>query len=434
MATIPRKSKSGFTLVEMLVSIAVLVLIMTFIAQMMNSVTMSTTLSDKHIDTDNQARLVFDRMAMDFAGMPLRNDLEYLFVKEAMNSEPGQSNGGTTDFSDKMFFFSDAPAYFSSSNDELFPTAPTVDPKSSVALIGYCINTGSNNTGGDVPPANPYFLQRLSKGLAWDQGYPLQGSPGGQTFLTFPPLSSGSNTWTPISQSTLSGNSFLGPAVGGRLSPTGPDYSGTDSDFDTIGNQVFRLEFVFQVRDLAPGANGGTAFSNFPVAVYTDTNSQSNSLNTTNYQSSDPTVSGSTGHIGDRWYNFQDNRAFELTGYIPAITGATGLQSQGTTTWSPIGLSDVTAVVVTIAIMDANSRKILTKDELASAASYLPKFDNGRNNPPSPASTAPDLPATLWQQALNSQETPFARQADIPQSAASQIRVYQRFFYLNQYN
>jgi prepilin-type N-terminal cleavage/methylation domain-containing protein len=429
MAPSPRKSKSAFTLVEMLVSIAVLVLIMTFIAQMMNSVTLSTTLSDKHIDTDNEARLVFDRMAMDIAGMPLRNDLEYLFVKEGMNVGPGAASGDTVDLSDKMFFFSNAPAYFSSSNDGLFPASPAMDPKSDTALIGYCINSGSNNIGGTVPPA-PYFLQRLSKGLTWDQGYPEEESPGGLMFLTFPPITAGSSSWTPLAQSTLLGNAFTGPAVGTYTAGGDPDYSGTDSDFDTLANQVFRMEFCFQVRDLAPGANGGTAFSNFPVAVYTDTNNQSTQLNVTNIQSGDPAVSGSAGHVGDRWYNYRDNRAFELTGYTaPTPTG--GANPQGTTTWSPIGLSDVTAIVVTIAVMDSNSRKILSKDQLASAASYLPKFDNGRL-PPSIPATSPELMATLWQQAIDSQETPFAQQAGIPQSAAGQIRIYQRFFYLNQ--
>jgi hypothetical protein len=422
MATSPRRTKLAFTLVEMLVSIAVLVLIMTFIAQMMNSVTLSTTLSDKHIDTDNEARLVFDRMAMDIAGMPLRNDLDYLFVKENMNTGSGVSAGGVNDLSDKMFFYSDAPAYFSSSNSELFPTSTAVDPKSNIALIGYCINTGSNNIGGDTTP-QPYFLQRLSKGLTWDQGYPIQNSPGGLTFLTFPSLTSGSATWQPFPQSTLAGNLFTGAAVGET-----PDYSGTDSDFDTLGTQVFRMEYCFQVRDLAPNSNGGTVFSNYPVASYTDSNNKTAGVNQTWIEPSDPQLTGSSAayHIGDRWYNFTNSRAFELTGFSqPGVTPTT-------TTWSPIGLSDVTAIVVAIAVMDANSRKILSKEELASAASYLPKFDDGKL-PPSTPSASPELMATQWQEALDSTQTRFAEQAGIPEASAGQIRIYQRFFYLNQY-
>jgi prepilin-type N-terminal cleavage/methylation domain-containing protein len=420
MAPSPRTSKSAFTLVEMLVSIAVLVLIMTFIAQMMNSVSLSTTLSDKHLDADAQARLVFDRMAMDIASMPLNNNLEYLFAKQGMKASPG----GGAELNDKMFFFSNAPAFFSSSNAELFPSDSAIDPKSDIALIGYCINTGSNNTGNTSVTPPPYCLQRLSKGLTWDQAYPSQGAPGGPMFLTFPPLSSGSNTWTPYPQSTLSGNSFTTAAIGAE-----PDYSGTDADFDAVANQVFRMEFCFQVRDLAPGANGGTVFSNFPVAVYTDTNSKS-SVNQTSYETTDPpTKTGNNlPYIGDRWYNMQDNRAFEYTGQTTVYS------SGGSTTyetWSPIGLSDVTAIVATIAVIDSNSRKVLSQEQLSDAASYLPKFDNGKE-PPSTPSGSPELPATAWQEALDDQQIRFAGQAGIPQAVVGQIRIYQHFFYLNQ--
>ena len=431
MAPCPRKSKSAFTLVEMLVSIAVLVLIMTFIAQMMNSVTMSTTLSDKHIDTDNQARLVFDRMANDIAGMPLQNDLEYLFIKQGMTQSPGND----VDFNDKMYFFSNAPAFFSSSNSALFPSSSTIDPKSDMALIGYCVNSGSNNTGNIVPP--PYYcLQRLSKGLTWDQGYPLQQqnspAPGGVMFLTFPPLTSGSSTWTPLTPSTLSGNPFTFAAVG-----SWPDYSGTDPDYDTLANQVFRMEFCFQVRDLSPGSNGGTVFSNFPVAVYSDTNSQQtqatqNGVNHTYNNPGDPPTTGGSYVVGDRWFNSQDNRVFEFTGLTTNVS-----TSKTYDNWTPIGLSDVTAIVVAIAVMDSNSRKVLSQEELAEAASYLPKFDNGKN-PPSTPSASPELMATTWQQLLDGQGSTPQSFSDltgnkVPQTAASQIRVYQHFFYLNQY-
>ena len=48
------KSAAAFTLVEMLVSVAVLILIMVFVSQMMNSTLLSTTASGKHEDADGQ--------------------------------------------------------------------------------------------------------------------------------------------------------------------------------------------------------------------------------------------------------------------------------------------------------------------------------------------------------------------------------------------
>jgi prepilin-type N-terminal cleavage/methylation domain-containing protein len=96
--------RQAFTLVEMLVSVAVLVLILVFTAQMMNSTTISTGLSNKHGDADSQARMVFDRIARDFAGMPQRQDVDFLFEKQ-------QSGNASTVSNDEIFFYSQAPAF-----------------------------------------------------------------------------------------------------------------------------------------------------------------------------------------------------------------------------------------------------------------------------------------------------------------------------------
>ena len=50
----------GFTLVEMLVSIAVLVILVLLISQLFNSATATATMSRSHIDADEAARQVFD--------------------------------------------------------------------------------------------------------------------------------------------------------------------------------------------------------------------------------------------------------------------------------------------------------------------------------------------------------------------------------------
>jgi uncharacterized protein (TIGR02599 family) len=125
------KNRTAFTLVEMLVSVAVLVLLMTFVAQMMNSTMLSTTLSGKHVDTDGEARLVFDRMAVDFGRMFRRNDVDYIFSKQPDPNNPN-SLGATSGSSDEMFFYSEAPAYFAA------PISGT-NYNSSVALTGYSL-------------------------------------------------------------------------------------------------------------------------------------------------------------------------------------------------------------------------------------------------------------------------------------------------------
>jgi hypothetical protein len=410
--------RAAFTIVEMLVSVAVLVLIMTFIGQMMSSVSLSTTLSTKHIDTDNQARLVFDRMANDFAGMPHRKDVDFIFAKVA-------GSQGSTDGSDKMFFYSEAPALFSSSNTALYPDTNTssADPKSCVALVGYVINTGSNNTDSNIAPP-PYCLQRLSKGLTWDSSFPPDG-PGGISFLTFVPGGyQGSGLMTPLPSTTLSGTF---DAVGQP-----PDYAGADPSFDVLGSQVFRMEFCFEVKDLTVPNQVATVYSQYPVAVFSDeANGTSSTGNKTTDEASDPPTTSYHGVVGDRWYNTQANRSFVLTNLIPlnpsttVITGPT----TGTPVWTPNGLADATAIVVAIAVIDTNSRKILSQTDLMNAATYLSDFNNGTE--PSPPSPTVELMAHNWQNTLNQEN--FASETGLPTTAASQIRVYQRFFYLNNY-
>lgn len=90
----------------------------------------------------------------------------------------------------------------------------------------------------------------------------------------------------------------------------------------------------------------------------------------------------------------------------------------GHTSLNAIGLADVQAIVVTMAILDSTSKKILPSGtSLSGAASALP--DN---------TDLTKLPAQVWQEAINSGT--FAP-AGIPASVARQARIYQRIFPLN---
>ena len=76
-----RPTCEAFTLIELLVSVVVLVIVIFVVAQLTNSTTAVTRTGNKHIDTDTQARVVFDRMALDFAQMLKRTDIDY-YVKQ----------------------------------------------------------------------------------------------------------------------------------------------------------------------------------------------------------------------------------------------------------------------------------------------------------------------------------------------------------------
>jgi len=112
----PRHARGAFTLAELLVSVAVLTLLVLLLTQLINSAAPIARTANKHIDTDTQARVVLDRMAVDFARMLKRTDVDY-YVKEPTNYT-GHGNGhgygkkvvSGQQGSDQIAFFSQAPA------------------------------------------------------------------------------------------------------------------------------------------------------------------------------------------------------------------------------------------------------------------------------------------------------------------------------------
>ncbi len=213
----PRRP-AGFTLTELVIAMTVLTLLTGFIAQLVNSATIVATNSGKHIDADSQARLVLNRMAGDFAKMLKRSDVDCLFSKQAGN--------------DKMFFYSEAPAYYDGGSSSF-------KPRSSVALAGYRVNADSR-------------LERLGKLLGWSGTSNTQ--PGGVVFLTYPTPTVAVPKPAPESASLLENNwsTTLG---------TAPAYEGTDDDYHMLTEQACRLEFCFLLKNgkYAFDPAGGTA-------------------------------------------------------------------------------------------------------------------------------------------------------------------------------
>src|SRR5205809_5890676 len=110
-----RSTTAGFTLAELLVSVFVLVLLTFMFAQLMTTAATITRTGHKHIDVDTQARVVLDRMALDFAQMVKRTDVDY-YLKQRVYKGHGNGhgcghghNGDLT--SDQIAFYSQVPAY-----------------------------------------------------------------------------------------------------------------------------------------------------------------------------------------------------------------------------------------------------------------------------------------------------------------------------------
>lgn len=370
--------RNAFTLLELLVSMSVLTMLIVFVAQLVGSASAVTTGSRKHMDADTEARLVFDRMAADFAKMVRRTDVDYVFYK---NQAAGSG------INDAVFFYSEAPAYYSGS--------PNVTSKSTGALIGYRINPIDPVTKNTSP-----HLERLGKGLLWDTKTTVgtSGAPGGMLFLSYltngiipDPNSSIAGDGT--SKGNWGGTSGLGTLTGTSNCSFG---DGADSDYIVLGDSVFRLEIAFLLKD-------GT-FSNKPI---------------TNPTIGTPSAINGSG-VGSRMYDTNAG-----IGYV--CTSAT--VNSGTVTnavWNRIGIQDVSAVVVAIAILDNNSRKIVTNFTKLTTAFPDP---TDTELVPVSSSTVPTLMAKKWLDTLN--KSGFAATAGIPQAAASQVRIYQRTFYLN---
>jgi hypothetical protein len=83
---------------------------------------------------------------------------------------------------------------------------------------------------------------------------------------------------------------------------------------------------------------------------------------------------------------------------------------------------------VALAILDNGSRKFVTNASQMDFALPDPTTQDLTTTPPNP----PKLMAQTWNAAVNS--TNFASKSGIPQAAASQVRIYQRTFYLNNNN
>jgi Prokaryotic N-terminal methylation motif len=218
-------SRQSFTLVEMVTAIAILALLLVLLFGMLDSASRLVDSAEKGGDSAIQAKQVLDRIGLDIAGMVNRSDVDQFYY------QPGINTGN-----DKMFFYSEALGYSSTS-------ATTTN---SVSLIGYRIENNPN-----LAPPQP-VLQRLSYGLALD-------GPAGTVmqFLTFPagtiPI-----TYSPATAGTISGatwTSIVG-STGDADNGLSPQY------YDEISSQVFRMEICFQNQ----GPNSATSpqFTSYP--------------------------------------------------------------------------------------------------------------------------------------------------------------------------
>jgi len=220
-AVTARHPNKGFTLAELLVSVFVLGIIVLMVTQFMTSATGIGGTGNKHISNDTQARSIFDRMALDFAQMVKRTDVDY-YVKGVTTYQHGNGHGwghhgtSTQPVNDQIAFFTQVPGYYASSTAQ-----------SPICVVAYRVN--QNTTTG-----YPAYLklERLGRGLPWNGAGSNSNPP-----LVFLPVTIGSLwPWAVNNNSTCGGN-----GSNNSCDPNGY--------YETIGHGVFRMEYYYILKN-----------------------------------------------------------------------------------------------------------------------------------------------------------------------------------------
>ncbi len=222
---------SAFTLAELVVTVGVLVLLVFFATQLLKSAATVTTLGHKQMDADAQARQLLDRMAIDFAQMVKRSDVDY-YVKSSATSPlrrvPQLGN-------DQIAFYSAVPGYY-----------PSTGSQSPVSLVAYRVNSDSTSSSYNK-------MERMGKGLVWSAVSTTD------TPVVFIPIPVASPLPSPLP--TPMPNPSPTPAWPETASSTN-----TWSGSEVIGPQVFRFEYYYLLKD--------GSFSDIPWTTVSSTHTE----------------------------------------------------------------------------------------------------------------------------------------------------------------
>jgi hypothetical protein len=210
-----RRAREAFTLAELLVSVLIVTLIVFVVAQLMNNAAAITRTGHKRVSTDTQARVVLDRMALDFAQMLKRTDVDYYIKGPPNYTGHGQGHGwgrhlGTGQLgSDQIAFFTQVPGYYPSG------------AQSPYSLVAYRVNQSSTTNRAWMK------LERLGRGLLWN------GVSNTSTPLVFLPVTIGSQ-W---------------PAAVNNGNNCGGANASCDPAYEIIGPGVFRFEYYYVLKN-----------------------------------------------------------------------------------------------------------------------------------------------------------------------------------------
>jgi len=335
---------AAFTLAELLVSVGVLVLLVLIATQLLNSAATITTLGHKQMDADSQTRQLLDRMAIDFAQMVKRSDVDY-YVKSSATPPPTGVRNLLQPGNDTIAFYSAVPGYY-----------PSGGSQSPVSLVAYRVNSQNK-------------LDRMGKGLLWNGSTPTSGAtPPAIVFMPIPLAS-----LLPIAE-------LPSPTPDPTSTPAWPEIAigagSAWSDTEVIGPQVFRFEYYYLLKGQT-NPTTGTTYS--PIFSDTPWDTRICSCPSPTPPATPPPT--------------------------PTPNPTPPLVCCHT---APEGMQDVAAIVVTIAVIDPKSKVLLTDAQVSSLASQLIDWGKTScPNCPSQTQwqTTPGLLRAQWQNTLNAVTT-----------------------------
>jgi type II secretory pathway component PulJ len=198
----------GFTIAELLISVAALAFIVVLAARIFDSVSKVTSTGTTKMDIDAELRPLFTRLSVDFAKLLYRGDV----AAYAKNSQDLQ-NGN-----DQIAFYSLV--------DGFFPTSATAEKRQpQTAIVAYRVNSN-------------HQLERMAKSLAF----------------------AGQDSSTPMLFGTANGFATYWPTA---TSPTA-----TDLDYSVISPATFRLEYYYLLK--ASGATDVSHWANVSAIDFRD--------------------------------------------------------------------------------------------------------------------------------------------------------------------
>lgn len=211
-------ARQGFTLVELLVAMSVLVIIGVLLAQIISATSNTTVLSNRNVDAASQSRIAFDRIQLDVAGWIKRSDIDCVLQN---------SPAGTTPPVPLMQFFSAV----SSSG-----ISPRTNNRN-ISLISYEMRPHADNP--DSSKSGRLCLTRAGMPVPWNvAGYTHNGQAwaSGAAFMGL------KSDGLPVRMDDPSSPNLF-PAA---LIPQGPSGSST-GDFDVVAAGVIRMVVGFQL-------------------------------------------------------------------------------------------------------------------------------------------------------------------------------------------